>query len=270
MSTTGIRGRAVSAGGRNAEAKRGAALSVRENLALFAIVAIAFAAMMLVAIPGSLITMRESEALAKQLSELPDAFGQPAGTKAVLTGVIAADTQPLHRHFVAFVEERFYSGGKYSRRHWDIESGRIQRFKVVDGVRGMWIAKPGYRFSPVTDPRSWSFLVTRKAVVPDWDHVPAWDGETPGGATHEKRLRGFVAGGPVTVIGTVTEGGEIDADFVLGESRDEIITRLRATVDGEPTSLLYFFIAMGIAGLVMSIVVLVGANVSAARSSRRG
>ncbi|MFA5899671.1 MAG: hypothetical protein WC829_11215 [Hyphomicrobium sp.] len=185
--------------------------------------------------------------LTEELARLPDAAGQPQNTRAVLSGVIADDGEPIFQNFVTYVEESYNGGGKFtSGSTWEHESSRKKTFRVKASGGEITLANAGYVFSPRTP---W----TNAPVLADWDHVEARIETPPGIFERARRFRGLVAGGPVTAVGTVTPNGTFDADYLVGSSFYDMQASLRSIASGRFASVLFWLMLLSGACLALTI-----------------
>lgn len=188
----------------------------------------------------------KAELVQEELEKLPYAPGQPAGTRAVLTGTIANDAKPLLKNFVAYVEEDYHSGGKYDVAGWEFVSGKTQTFRVDTPNGRMELASPSYDLSPRAPE-------TNKALLPDWDHAEARVDEPSGTFERAKRYRGLIPGGPVTAIGTVTPEDTFEAEYVIGTNLKDAQEMIAPVASGESSSFDYWLTLIGVAGLAVTI-----------------
>jgi len=198
------------------------------------------------------------ELVQEELEKLPYAPGQPAGTRAVLTGTITNDTKPITKNFVAYVEEDYHAGGKYDVSGWAFVSGKTQTFRVDTPNGRMELASPSYDLSPRAPE-------TNKALLPDWDHVEARFEEPSGAFERAKRYRGLVPGGPITAIGTVTPEDTFEAEYVIGANLKDAQAMIAPVASGESSSFDYWLTAIGLAGLAITIFVFVRRRLQSVR-----
>ncbi|CFX40377.1 protein of unknown function [Candidatus Filomicrobium marinum] len=188
----------------------------------------------------------KAETVKSDLAALPDAVGQPSGTRAVLTGTIARDEEPIFQHFVAYVEESYHGGGRHQTRTWQEETSWKKTFRIDTSTGAMRLARPNYTFSPRV---SWS----NDPVISEWDHTQARTTEPPGTWTRARRFRGFVPGGPVIAVGTVTPDGTLDAEYLIGETLENVEERIVSAASGEATNTSYWLALISIIGLGLSV-----------------
>ena len=197
----------------------------------------------------------------EDLAGLPFAIGRPVGTRAILTGAIASDTEPLFKNFVVYIEEVYRGTGKYRTKDWEVRGRKLQTFRITTSTGDMYLAHSDYALSPAVS-------ATHAPLLPEWDHVAARLEEPPGFFEGAKRFRGLVAGGPVTAVGTVTADGTFDADFVVGARLEDLKKSLDPVASGETSYFDYAMTILGLLGLALTIAMFIRARVKTAREDR--
>jgi hypothetical protein len=231
--------------------------SLRDDLLAFGLFALFCLAFLLGSAPEYFAVSSSAAEMRHEIVTLPDAHGQPAGTRAVLSGTIAPDTKPLFRHFVAFIKEGYRSGGRGQRSFWAPEAGGlIQQLRLIDGAKEGWIENTTYEFSPSIGK---FFIGPGREVHPRWDHMQARDGEVEGGSQAYTRYRGFVVGGAVTAVGTVTPDGFLDAEY-------EVAAALAEIASGRTEPVLYWCMMIGLVALGVVIALFCRSRWRAART----
>jgi hypothetical protein len=220
-----------------------------EDIKIFGVGALMCLAAIIGSAPQYLEVTSAAKTVASDLAKLPEAKGQPPGTRAILSGLIAPDTKPLFRHFVAYHKEEYRKGGRTGHVSWKAVGGMIQPLRLLDGSQESWIENDTYAFSP--EVRGFIFGFD-EPVLPIWDHMDVRDGDEPGGPIDRLRYRGFAAGRAVTAIGTVTRDGSFHAENVVAGTRDEVIATLQKIASGETESVAFWFAIAG--SLALSVI----------------
>lgn len=178
-----------------------------------------------------------------ELRTAPAALGQPDSTDAILSGRIEATATPIAHGLVAYVTERYNTGGKYSSPGWWRSATSNSTFAIVTPAGSMRLANTDYELGLVAP-------IIGYEINGNWDHRDHRVALDAGTWTSAGRLRGLVAGGAVTAVGTVTADGTFHARYVIGASREDVIERLQPIADGRTSTLSYWLTIIGLAGLI--------------------
>lgn len=200
--------------------------------------------------PLYLARTQSAERWLAQLTALPDSPGQP-GARIAIEGHIAHDATALFRRFVAYVYETHRSARSPSS-WWVQESEQKSAFEIDTRHGRLRLGSADYAFTPWLDSWPAGRSTWSDSLVADWDHTDKREGATPGSTADKVRYRGFVAGGPVVVIGRQTADSVIDAEYVIGGTRSELRAKLSrmAAGDGDPTGYWFMVAAMVVAGVL--------------------
>lgn len=191
----------------------------------------------------------EDAARAEQLTPISAAAlaDSPVGRAALAEGRISDRNPTQFRDFVAYLREEYHGTNDNGDPNWtrDEEYTPPLLIEVGDGL--LQVANQGYRL--ISAPITW-----QEQETPTWSSVS-------GSGT--KRYRGFAAGSPVVMVGTVvagSEGPELAIEFLAGGTRAEYIAARR----GDATTLPLVGIGFGGLGLLC-----VGIGVAFALRGRR-
>jgi hypothetical protein len=185
-----------------------------------------------------------------ELDTLPFAEAQPPGTRVKISGTISKSTKPLHKNFVAYVEEIYRGPSKRHGDDWKVIGGERQTFSIDTPQGGKHLADPDYDLAPRI---GWS----NNPLLAEWDHAGAQELARSGRLKGAKRIRGLVPGGPVTAVGTITDRGEFDAEYVVGAALDDVEKQLAPIASGQTSRTGYWMTAIGLTGLAVTIAMFV-------------
>lgn len=228
-----------------------------DDLMIFGMMVFGCLMLLVWSVPGYFGAASVARQAQNDLETLPTASARlPAGTRAVLSGVVANTNAAKFHQFVGYVEESYNSGGRHARRGWEHEATFAHPFTVTTSDGDMHIANNTYTFSPLVP---W----LGNALIAHWDHQGTDVEMPPGTWERAQRYRGLVADGPVTAVGVVMADGTFQADFVVGMSVDDARAAIAPLANGETSSLLLWFIGAGMVGLALTLLMFLKARVAA-------
>ncbi len=225
--------------------------ALAESWRVFGTALLLASVLLLASAPIYLSETRSAARWQARLAALPSAdAAHPPGTAAVLEGRIAPSTQPLFRHFAAYVRETHRGAGRGSS--WWIVEDTAKAILTLDTATGpVQLADADYAFSPMQDPMLPFAPEWRDEIVRDWDHVSAREGAEPGQPPEKVRYRGLVPGEPVLAIGRTAAGGRFDADHVVAGDRQSLAAHLAHMASGAHDATRHGFMIAGLAAFAL-------------------
>jgi hypothetical protein len=205
---------------------------VRVFLVLFGLVFVALGVFMGVFVAGEArAEARRAEALT--LAGAAALEGAAPGAELLVEGTLSAGNPARFRDFVAYVREEFRGADTNGDEKW-FEDERVTPPLQIEAGGLVLLANEDYRL---------------EGPHQRWQEEGLnWSSRTEEGS---KRYRGYVAEGPVMVVGTVAPGPEgnlIRAELVYGGTRADYIAELRGSAGIFP----WVGLAVGLAGAGVS------------------